>query len=79
MNQFTAVLTYDDGQAEDEESSLLHMDGFQSKLPPGILPHGMPQVTEVQPAVTQEEKEKVSVNNGKNSVSIKSNFVLKAF
>ncbi|XP_046613061.1 cytoplasmic dynein 1 intermediate chain isoform X32 [Neodiprion virginianus] len=45
-------------KAEDEESSLPHMDGFQSKLPPGILPHGLPQVKEVQPAVTQVEQEK---------------------
>lgn len=44
--------------AEDEENSLPHMDGFQSKLPPGILPHGLPQVKEVQPAVTQVEQEK---------------------
>ncbi|XP_071643822.1 cytoplasmic dynein 1 intermediate chain isoform X11 [Temnothorax longispinosus] len=51
-------LTFDDGQAEDEENSLPHMDGFQSKLPPGILPHGLPQVKEVQPAVTQVEQEK---------------------
>ncbi|XP_046586324.1 cytoplasmic dynein 1 intermediate chain isoform X22 [Neodiprion lecontei] len=56
-DEFT-VLTFDDGQAEDEESSLPHMDGFQSKLPPGILPHGLPQVKEVQPAVTQVEQEK---------------------
>ncbi|KAK0083659.1 hypothetical protein PV325_008433 [Microctonus aethiopoides] len=52
------VLTYDDGQAEDEENSLPHIDGFQSKLPPGILPHGLPQVKEVQPAVTQVEQQK---------------------
>lgn len=57
INLFTTVLTYDDGQAEDEESSLPHLDGFQSKLPPGILPHGLPQVKEVQPAITQLEKE----------------------
>ncbi|KAL0268610.1 UNVERIFIED_CONTAM: hypothetical protein PYX00_010474 [Menopon gallinae] len=48
--------------AEDEESSLPHLDGFHSKLPPGILPHGLPQVKEVLPAVTsvetQKEKEK---------------------
>ncbi|XP_011305988.1 cytoplasmic dynein 1 intermediate chain isoform X6 [Fopius arisanus] len=55
-DEFT-VLTYDDGQAEDEENSLPHMDGFQSKLPPGILPHGLPQVKEVQPAVTQVEQQ----------------------
>ncbi|XP_076162524.1 cytoplasmic dynein 1 intermediate chain short wing isoform X15 [Ptiloglossa arizonensis] len=52
------VLTFDDGQAEDEENSLTRMDGFLSKLPPGILPHGLPQVKEVQPAVTQVEQEK---------------------
>ncbi|XP_044575016.1 cytoplasmic dynein 1 intermediate chain-like isoform X13 [Cotesia glomerata] len=52
------VLTYDDGQAEDEENSLPHIDGFQSKLPPGILPHGLPQVKEVLPAVTQDEQQK---------------------
>lgn len=51
------VLTYDDPQAEDEESSLPHLDGFQSKLPPGILPHGLPQVKEVEPAVTSLEQE----------------------
>ncbi|XP_063981952.1 cytoplasmic dynein 1 intermediate chain isoform X26 [Diachasmimorpha longicaudata] len=55
-DEFT-VLTYDDGQAEDEENSLPHMDGFQSKLPPGILSHGLPQVKEVQPAVTQVEQQ----------------------
>lgn len=50
------VLTFDDtSQAEDEESSLPHLDGFQSKLPPGILPHGLPQVKEVQPALTALE------------------------
>ncbi|XP_017756703.1 PREDICTED: cytoplasmic dynein 1 intermediate chain-like isoform X10 [Eufriesea mexicana] len=48
----------DEFTAEDEENSLPHMDGFQSKLPPGILPHGLPQVKEVQPAVTQVEQDK---------------------
>ncbi|KAL0268607.1 UNVERIFIED_CONTAM: hypothetical protein PYX00_010474 [Menopon gallinae] len=56
------VLTFDEMEAEDEESSLPHLDGFHSKLPPGILPHGLPQVKEVLPAVTsvetQKEKEK---------------------
>lgn len=56
---FTTVLTYDDGQGEDEEGSLPHMGygGGGSKLPPGILPHGLPQVKEVQPAVTSVEEE----------------------
>lgn len=56
------VLTFDEMEAEDEESSLPHLDGFHSKLPPGILPHGLPQVKEVLPAVTcvetHKEKEK---------------------
>nr|CAD7568512.1 unnamed protein product [Timema californicum] len=62
VDLFTAVLTFDDSQAEDEESSLPHMNGgmFQSKLPPGILPHGLPQVKEVQPAVTSLEQEQAS-------------------
>lgn len=54
---FTTVLTYDDGQGEDEEGSLPHLGGYGSKLPPGILPHGLPQVKEVQPAVTAVEQE----------------------
>ncbi|XP_043272907.1 cytoplasmic dynein 1 intermediate chain isoform X30 [Venturia canescens] len=58
----TAHATHDahafDYYAEDEENSLPHIDGFQSKLPPGILPHGLPQVKEVQPALTQVEQEK---------------------
>ncbi|XP_039749437.1 cytoplasmic dynein 1 intermediate chain isoform X13 [Pararge aegeria] len=46
-------------KGEDEEAA------FHGKLPPGILPHGLPTVKEVQPAVTaapqekkEEEKEK---------------------
>lgn len=30
--------------------------GFHSKLPPGILPHGLPTVKEVAPAMTPQEK-----------------------
>ncbi|XP_066993340.1 cytoplasmic dynein 1 intermediate chain isoform X4 [Anabrus simplex] len=53
----------DEFTAEDEESSLPHLDGggmFQSKLPPGILPHGLPQVKEVQPAVTSVEQQQAT-------------------
>ncbi|XP_068912757.1 cytoplasmic dynein 1 intermediate chain isoform X24 [Tenebrio molitor] len=46
-----------DYYGEDEEGSLPHLGGFGSKLPPGILPHGLPQVKEVQPAVTALEQE----------------------
>ncbi|CAH2230458.1 jg27411, partial [Pararge aegeria aegeria] len=49
----------DEFTGEDEEAA------FHGKLPPGILPHGLPTVKEVQPAVTaapqekkEEEKEK---------------------
>lgn len=54
------VLTFGDAQGDDEENSLPHLDhGFHSKLPPGILPHGLPTVKEVAPAITpQEKKEK---------------------
>ncbi|XP_068912754.1 cytoplasmic dynein 1 intermediate chain isoform X21 [Tenebrio molitor] len=47
----------DEFTGEDEEGSLPHLGGFGSKLPPGILPHGLPQVKEVQPAVTALEQE----------------------
>lgn len=67
---FTTVLTYDDGQeGEDEESSLPpHLGGYGgSKLPPGILPHGLPQVKEVQPAITalEQEQKKEDVKESK--------------
>lgn len=55
------VLTFDgDGARQGDDD-----DAFHGKLPPGILPHGLPTVKEVQPAVTaappekkEEEKEK---------------------
>ncbi|KPJ05431.1 Cytoplasmic dynein 1 intermediate chain [Papilio xuthus] len=49
------VLTFDgDGarQGDEEEAA------FHGKLPPGILPHGLPTVKEVQPAVTDAPQEK---------------------
>ncbi|XP_055304232.1 cytoplasmic dynein 1 intermediate chain isoform X9 [Sitodiplosis mosellana] len=46
-----------DYYGDDDENSLPHMDhGFHSKLPPGILPHGLPTVQEVAPAITPQEK-----------------------
>lgn len=53
------VLTFEDSHSENEESSLTHLDhGFHSKLPPGILPHGLPTVKEVAPAITPQEEKK---------------------
>ncbi|XP_050304113.1 cytoplasmic dynein 1 intermediate chain isoform X4 [Anthonomus grandis grandis] len=46
----------DEFTGEDEDSSLPHLGGV-SKLPPGILPPGLPQVKEVQPAITQVEQD----------------------
>lgn len=65
---FTTVLTYDDGQGEDEEGSLPHLGGFGSKLPPGILPHGLPQVKEVQPAITAVEQEQAKQQEAKEGM-----------
>lgn len=54
------VLTFDDDrrQGEEEEGGGGGGAGFQSKLPPGILPHGLPTVKEVQPAVTPQEQQR---------------------
>lgn len=60
------MLTFDGDaarQGDDEDAA------FHGKLPPGILPHGLPTVKEVQPAVTaapQEKKEEEKEKKGKN-------------
>lgn len=73
------VLTFDgDGarQGDDEEAA------FHGKLPPGILPHGLPTVKEVQPAVTaapdkkDEEEKKVRElsNDEKQTIMLSAEF-----
>jgi len=62
------TLTYDDMDDGYEEDSLPGLgsgspssgspSGYLSKLPPGILPHGMPEVKDVKPATTKEEEDK---------------------
>lgn len=64
----TVVLTYGDAEAEDEESSLPHMvDNFQSKLPPGILPPGLPKVKDMEPAIIAVEAEQQQKKETKQS------------
>ena len=62
------TLTYDDPEDGYEEDSLPGLGSgspssgspgaYLNKLPPGILPHGMPEVRDVKPATTKEEEEK---------------------
>uniref|UniRef100_A0A8D9B8K6 Cytoplasmic dynein 1 intermediate chain n=1 Tax=Cacopsylla melanoneura TaxID=428564 RepID=A0A8D9B8K6_9HEMI len=73
--EFT-VLTYD--EAEDEDNSLINIDGFNtSKLPPGILPHGLPQVKDVKPAVTSLEHTEVKKEEPKPIVELSEDEKLK--
>lgn len=61
-----------DAQGDDEESSLPHLDGFHSKLPPGYLPHGLPTVKDVAPAITplEQKKEQEEKKESKSSVNM---------
>lgn len=73
------MLTFGDAQGDDDENSLPHMDhGFHSKLPPGILPHGLPTVQEVAPAITPQEK-KVKEDEKKPSKRMAHQFIICEF
>ena len=62
------TLAYDDPEDGYEEDSLPGLgsgspssgspNAYLSKLPPGILPSGMPEVKDIKPATTKEEEEK---------------------
>ncbi|CAH2008690.1 unnamed protein product [Acanthoscelides obtectus] len=53
-------LEWEDEFPGEEDESLPHLGvgGSVSKLPPGILPHGLPQVKEVLPAVTAVDEKR---------------------
>ena len=57
------TLTYDEEEYEEDSlpglgsnSPSSETGGYFNKLPPGILPHGMPEVKSIKPAVTKEEE-----------------------
>ena len=60
------MVTYD--AQDDEERSLPHIEnGFLSKLPPGILKHGLPTVKEIASAITTQLEHKKEHEEKKES------------
>ena len=68
LDYYTLTYAYDDDDEKYEEDSIPGMGsggspssgsptGYLSKLPPGFLPTGMPEVKDVRPAVTRHEEE----------------------
>ena len=68
LDYYTLTYNYDEDDEKYEEDSIPGMGsggspssgsptGYLSKLPPGFLPTGMPEVKDVRPAVTRQEEE----------------------
>ena len=68
LDYYTLTYNYEDDDEKYEEDSIPGMGsggspssgsptGYLSKLPPGFLPTGMPEVKDVRPAVTRQEEE----------------------
>ncbi len=76
IDYYTLAYNYDDDDEKYEEDSIPGMGsggspssgsptGYLSKLPPGFLPTGMPEVKDVRPAITRQEEEEAKAKKEK--------------
>lgn len=76
LDYYTLTYNYDDDDEKYEEDSIPGMGsggspssgsptGYLSKLPPGFLPTGMPEVKDVRPAITRQEEEAAKASKAK--------------